>query len=110
MTSAPRGTWAIAAALALGALLAQPAPADPRRETALKSVGKAARVAAAPAVQISPLPALLSGTGLYRSGSTSEVAPQNWPYSPQYPLWSDGALKRRWISLPLGTTIDASNP
>jgi hypothetical protein len=31
-------------------------------------------------------------------------------FSPQYPLWSDGASKRRWIWLPPGTFIDASNP
>lgn len=31
-------------------------------------------------------------------------------FSPQYPLWSDGTDKRRWIYLPPGTTINASNP
>ena len=31
-------------------------------------------------------------------------------YSPQYPLWSDGATKRRWVLLPPGQTIDASDP
>ena len=28
-------------------------------------------------------------------------------FSPQYPLWSDGLTKRRWVRLPPGTTIDA---
>jgi hypothetical protein len=37
------------------------------------------------------------------------VAPANRPFSPQYPLWTDGATKRRWIYLPEGTTIDARN-
>jgi hypothetical protein len=32
------------------------------------------------------------------------------PFAPQYPLWSDGADKQRWIALPPGTAIDASNP
>ena len=32
------------------------------------------------------------------------------PFSPQYPLWTDGATKRRWIWLPPGTSIDASDP
>jgi len=32
------------------------------------------------------------------------------PFSPQYPLWSDGAAKRRWIWLPPGTSIDATRP
>jgi hypothetical protein len=27
-------------------------------------------------------------------------------FSPQYPLWSDGADKRRWVYLPEGATID----
>jgi hypothetical protein len=31
-------------------------------------------------------------------------------FSPQYPLWSDGAVKRRWVYLPPGTSIDASQP
>ena len=31
-------------------------------------------------------------------------------YVPQYPLWSDGAQKRRWMRLPPGTSIDASDP
>lgn len=30
-------------------------------------------------------------------------------YSPQYPLWSDGAAKKRWVYLPPGATIDASD-
>ena len=38
------------------------------------------------------------------------VDPRNLPFAQQYPLWSDGADKRRWIYLPPGTTIDASNP
>lgn len=31
-------------------------------------------------------------------------------FTPQYPLWSDGSDKRRWIFLPPGTSIDKSNP
>jgi hypothetical protein len=56
----------------------------------------------------SQLPELLSQTGLYVAGKTGVVAAQNRPYSPQYPLWSDGASKRRWVFLPPGTTIDVS--
>jgi hypothetical protein len=47
-------------------------------------------------------PALLSETGLTGPGVRT--------FSPQYPLWSDGATKRRWVHLPEGTTIDVSNP
>jgi hypothetical protein len=53
-----------------------------------------------------PLPARLSQTGLYVSG-TRTVAPANRPYAPQYALWTDGAQKRRWIRLPSGARIDA---
>jgi hypothetical protein len=59
---------------------------------------------------VPPLPQRLSETGLYVAGSTSEVRRENLPFSPQYPLWSDGATKRRWLYLPPGTAIDASWP
>lgn len=49
-----------------------------------------------------PLPVHLRDTGLNDS--------RNLSFSPQYPLWSDGAHKRRWIYLPPGTAIDASRP
>ncbi|MBL8948528.1 MAG: hypothetical protein JNK45_35480 [Myxococcales bacterium] len=32
------------------------------------------------------------------------------PFAPQYPLWTDGARKRRWIRLPAGTEIDGADP
>ena len=54
------------------------------------------------------LPRLLSQTGLYAPGAgTTTIDTHNRPFSPQYPLWSDGAAKRRWVRLPAGTTIDA---
>lgn len=31
-------------------------------------------------------------------------------FAPQYPLWTDGADKRRWVRLPAGARIDVSNP
>jgi mono/diheme cytochrome c family protein len=52
-------------------------------------------------------PARLSETGLYLAGQIGVVDPRNRQFSPQYPLWSDGAAKTRWIFLPPGTTIDA---
>lgn len=54
------------------------------------------------------VPHLLSETGLYQKGGPT-IDPRNRPYSPQYPLWTDGAQKRRWVSLPEGSTIDVSN-
>jgi hypothetical protein len=54
------------------------------------------------------LPEHLSDTGLYAADGA--LNPDVIPFSPQYPLWSDGATKRRWIYLPPGTSIDASRP
>jgi hypothetical protein len=55
------------------------------------------------------LPQRLSETGLYANIATGELAPGVLAYTPQYPLWSDGAEKKRWISLPRGQPIDTSN-
>jgi mono/diheme cytochrome c family protein len=55
-------------------------------------------------------PARLADTGLYAVFATRTVAPGVLSFSPQYPLWTDGATKRRWIALPAGTWIDASDP
>lgn len=55
-------------------------------------------------------PAALRETGLYADWDRKQVAASNLPFTPQYPLWTDGAHKRRWIYLPPGSTIDASRP
>jgi len=52
-------------------------------------------------------PATLAATGLYEGDG---LAPGVRAFAPQYPLWSDGALKRRWILLPPGRTIDVHDP
>ena len=54
-------------------------------------------------------PQRLSLTGLYAGEGTLRIDPRNRPFSPQYPLWTDGASKRRWIRLPQGTAINATN-
>lgn len=66
-------------------------------------------VAALPAAASPPLPQRLSDTGLFEPGSTT-VRAGTIAFSPQYPLWSDGTSKRRWLQLPPGTSIDASKP
>ena len=38
------------------------------------------------------------------------MRPGTVAFVPQYPLWSDGSTKRRWMRLPPGTSIDASDP
>jgi len=73
-----------------------------RQIAVLAVVLVATRASAAP-----PLPRTLSETGLYVAGSTTVVRPGVLSFTPQYPLWSDGAAKRRWIWLPPGTAIDA---
>jgi hypothetical protein len=78
------------------------------------AVGAALALISGPASQAqtdeaAALPQRLRDTGLYAAGS-SEIAPDHLHFSPQYPLWSDGATKRRWIYLPPGASIDASNP
>jgi hypothetical protein len=59
---------------------------------------------------IAPLPQRLSETGLYAPGTTDMLGAGHLAFTPQYPLWSDGASKRRWLSLPPGTAIDAADP
>ena len=56
------------------------------------------------------LPRTLRATGLYASANGTALEPEVFAFSPQYPLWSDGADKQRWIRLPTGASIDASNP
>jgi len=48
-------------------------------------------------------------TGLYADWDTKTLAPGVRPYDPGLHLWSDGAVKTRWIYLPPGTQIDTSN-
>jgi len=50
-------------------------------------------------------PALLSETGAFVNVANLETAAGLIPYGVQTPLWSDGAHKRRWLSLPAGGKI-----
>src|SRR5262245_9039318 len=54
-------------------------------------------------------PQKLSDTGLYRDPVTRTIAAEARVYSPQYPLWTDGATKLRWVALPKGSAIDAKD-
>ncbi|HWK11208.1 MAG TPA: hypothetical protein VNR64_14205 [Vicinamibacterales bacterium] len=54
-------------------------------------------------------PALLSETGLYEASRPGAIARGVRQFSPQYPLWSDGAAKARWVYLPAGSTIDTTD-
>ena len=57
-----------------------------------------------------PLPASLRDTGLFEAGSIERIRAANVPFTPRFPLWTDGQSKRRWIYLPPGTSIDKSDP
>jgi len=54
-------------------------------------------------------PARLADTGLYADAAARTITADAVPFEPQYPLWTDGAAKRRWILLPRGTAVDASD-
>ena len=51
----------------------------------------------------------LSQAGLYTDIATKTVAPVNHAFRPSFELWSDGAVKMRWIALPDGAVIDTTN-
>jgi hypothetical protein len=55
-------------------------------------------------------PPRLCDTGLYADFAARTPAAGVLSFTPQYPLWSDGAAKSRWIALPEGAAIDACDP
>lgn len=57
-------------------------------------------------------PAMLSETGLFtaRVGGQLMLGDGVREFQPRYALWSDGALKNRYIYLPPGTQIDTEDP
>jgi len=71
---------------------------------AIRLLIAAASAVAACSARAAELPLHLRDTGLV------EHDPAIVTFTPQYPLWSDGAEKRRWLRLPPGSFIDASQP
>lgn len=53
------------------------------------------------------LPCLLSETGLFQQDMQT-LADGVHPFQPAFPLWTDSAEKRRWITLPAATKIDTT--
>ena len=81
-----------------------------RRSTWFAVAAAAALGACAPsATSFAAAPARLLDTGLYADFGARQVADGVLTFTPQYPLWTDGAAKQRWIALPAGTAIDASD-
>lgn len=58
-----------------------------------------------PGSDFSAVPPLLSQTGAFNDVVSLEPSPQLVPFEPIATLWSDGALKSRWVALPTGATI-----
>src|SRR5690242_4440897 len=94
-------------------------PTAPQRAFSCSRLAAAAAVAlivlavsaqAVPQAAAGGAPETLQDTGLYSDFTALQVDQAHLAFSPQYPLWTDGAAKRRWISLPPGSAIDASDP
>lgn len=56
------------------------------------------------------LPKHLDCTGLYKDAEALAIADNLEMFAPVYPLWTDAAQKHRWIFVPEGEKIDASDP
>lgn len=56
------------------------------------------------------VPQKLSETCLYDDIGQYLVSDQLTEFTPNYPLWTDGANKMRWVYLPPGQKIDTSDP
>ncbi len=54
-------------------------------------------------------PLTLFDTGLCVDRACTQISAGITPYTPQFPLWSDTASKRRWYWLPPDTQIDTSD-
>lgn len=55
-------------------------------------------------------PLSLHCAGLYADLERGIVACDLTEYAPAYELWSDGAVKRRWVHLPSDARVDTSDP
>jgi uncharacterized repeat protein (TIGR03806 family) len=112
-----RGGWlslVVAAAAACGGndeAMSDPEAADPFARLRVTSARSVTPVQ--PFLGLSPTaaeasPQRLSETGVFASLETLETVPGIIPFSVQAPLWSDGAIKQRWIAVPSGAQIGFS--
>lgn len=83
------------------------------QRTLLRAVIATSIAIFATAAKATDLPEKLRDTGLFARGAATGLVPtinaNVLSFTPQYPLWSDGAAKRRWLYLPPGTQIDAAD-
>jgi hypothetical protein len=92
-----------ALALLIASTLLWRAPAS----AALDAAGTSGATPSIPVAPVTNAPRRLSQTGLY--GDDGAVDPRNRKFVPQYPLWTDGAAKARWLRLPENARIDAAD-
>jgi hypothetical protein len=57
-----------------------------------------------PAVSDS-IPKLISGTGMYADMAAKQIDPDVVPFEVNTPLWTDGAVKQRYIAIPAGKSV-----
>jgi uncharacterized repeat protein (TIGR03806 family) len=83
---------------------------EPRPAAYLNFPPEVRRAPAPGADDAAHFPQLLSETGAFSDLAQLTAAPGLLPYDLQAPLWSDGASKQRWISLPeLGSVRTAQD-
>jgi hypothetical protein len=99
-----RGALGLAAIAVGGACQPPPGRLAPGAGIAAPDAGAAPDAAPDAAARLA-----LSEVGLYADIATRTLAPGVVEYAPAYALWSDGAIKRRWIALPAGAVIDTSD-
>lgn len=63
---------------------------------------------AEPTARTTSFPRKLSETGLFTDLAALTPSPGLQPYAPNVELWSDGAIKRRWVVLPQGGRVTFS--
>ena len=63
----------------------------------------------APPPKEEALPDKLSETGLYADIISKTVAASQIHYTPQFQLWSDGADKERWATIPEGSVVNTAD-
>jgi hypothetical protein len=119
LTSIPLASPAMAASFALAALAGLTAacggqtdssPHETVDATAPPTPEASTSPYAAECVGAAVPPLTIDCTGLYTDVATKQLAPEVRSYAPAVPLWADNAGKDRWISLPPGTQIDATDP
>ncbi len=57
-----------------------------------------------PAIRDS-IPKLISGTGMYANLAAKQISPDVTPFEVNAPLWTDGAIKQRYVAVPAGQAV-----